>query len=399
MTGKKRKYPIQFMDFVIVKNTMWYAASGFNGLFKANMENRRSEFIGCFPNEKKYMPCLYSGVARWKHKLIFSPYLAENIAVYDMYSKEFETYEVPEFDKKGEHPFEYKFASMVINDDNVFFIGNTYPIIMRFNVITRQTDLFCEWYNDFKKYGVSQGTFFFDYHIVTKNNGCFYVTSRQNNVLMEYNMKSNQERYFEIGDKSAKYSTLAYGANAYWMVDAIRNVLLKYVDKADEGQEIVKLPGESGNYDILFFQERIWIFSKRFPENIETYDMIYDLRTSELKVLDLKVLHGGHGVIFARLMGEFVYCMYPDVNYFYRLRYEDDVLIIDKIEFEYDDLYDRLYELGNLDGNFYEENGNKLFNTHTRLWHNLETFLLYNGSSQFKNNTEKVGNIIWKALK
>lgn len=393
-----KKYPIQFMDFVLVENTMWYAASGFNGLFKADMKTMHSEFVGCFPHEEKYMPCLYSSVSRWNHKLIFSPYRASNIAVYDMHSKKFETYEIPEFDKKTEHPFEYKFASMAINDDDVFFIGNTYPIIMRFNMKTKQTDLFCEWYSDFKKYGLNQGTFFFDYHIVKKDNGCFYVTSRQNNVLMEYNMERNQARCIEIGDKSSKYSTLVYGKNAYWMIDANRNVLIKFIDSTGKVEEIVKLPGECGNYDLLFFQERLWIFSKRFSEYVVSYDMIYDLRTSQLKILDLKVSHGNHGVIFARLVGKYVYCMYPDVNYLYRLEY-NDTLTIDKIEFKYDDLYDKLYALGNLDGNFYEENGDKLCNTHTRLWHNLETFLLYNHSSEFKNDTEKAGDIIWQAIK
>lgn len=44
-----KKCPVQFWDFVMIEDDLWYAASGFNGLFRADLKSKISKFVGYFP--------------------------------------------------------------------------------------------------------------------------------------------------------------------------------------------------------------------------------------------------------------------------------------------------------------------------------------------------------------
>lgn len=371
-----KKCPVQFMDFVVIEDSLWYASNNFNGLFRTDLKNSVSYFIGCFPNELKYGINLYGGICCWGGKLVFAPFMAKNIAVYDIENDKFETYAMPEFEKADEFPDSY-FIGMAFNQVSIFFLGNVYPVIMQLNMITRKVTAHFSWYGEFRKYGEDRGTFIFDRHIIQREN-CFYATSRQNNVLLKYDMNNDRTYFYEIGDKSARYSALAFGADVFWTIDQEHNELLNFSYETGKVQKIRTLLGEGGNYDIVFCNECLWIFSKRFTTAALTYDMVYIPKNDQLKVLDLKKMHNGYGVVFAKKEGENIYCMYPDANCFYKMNYRIGELIIDKIEPQYDSgLYDIVYEMGKINGVFLEASFPEYCNTHTRIQRNINTFINY----------------------
>ena len=106
--------------------------------------------------------------------------------------------------------------------------------------------------------------------------------------------------------------------------------------------------------------------------------MVYNPERNHLEILNLKQMHDGYGVVFAKEEGEYVYCMYPDSNEIYKMHLVNDELIIHKLELEYSNaLYDTVYESGMIDGVFHEAVSAKLCNTHTCIQRNMNTFLKY----------------------
>lgn len=405
MNSKESKYiresSVQFQDFVMIENHVWYASCGFNGLFCADLNDRISKFIGYFPNEViESSYDLFGGVCKYSDNLVFAPYRAENIAVYDITANEFKTYKIPEFEQDGQHGFECKFRGLTVYDDDIFFLGVMYPVIMQFNITTGKIKLHFKWYDVFKKYGECSQTYMFDQHILRQGD-CFIVSSRQNNVLMRYNMKNNQAEFIPIGSKDAKYGALAYGAGYYWLIHTFQNELFRYSYESGKSEKVLQLPGEPGNFDIVFCNRCIWMFSKRFQKDILAYDMVYNIDTGQLEIINLKKTHKGHGVVFAKEINENVYCMYPDKNCFYKLCYIDGELHTEKISFLYeDDAYAAAFNSRKQGGVFIEKYEELQQNTHRLIPINdLENFLLNSGYKKKSNRETCTGKKIWQCIK
>ena len=393
-----KKCPVQFWDFVMIEDDLWYAASGFNGLFRADLKSKISKFVGYFPGESNNAADLYGGVCRWRDKLIFAPFVANRIAAYDIVKNQFETYTIPAFERNTKYPFPY-FMGIAAVQDSIFFFGNIHPVIMQLNMITGEVKLHLKWYKDFEQCGKDPATFLFDRHVLRRD-AYLYATSRQNNVMLKLNTKNCRVEFVEIGDRSARYSALAFGEDQLWVIDQIHNELLCFSVNSQKTQKIVSLPGEAGNYDIAFCNGCLWIFSKRFSNTISAYDMVYNPERNHLEILNLKQMHDGYGVVFAKAEGEYVYCMYPDSNEIYKMHLVNDELIIHKLELEYSNaLYDTVYESGMIDGVFHEAGSAKLCNTHTCIQRNMNTFLkyvLYEEKATYPQYLGKqIGDNIW----
>lgn len=70
-------------------NAVWFIHGRMNMLFKLDLNTLQYELIGSVPEEKLFQAFLYTGIVKYKQRLILVPGFAKNLAIYDVAEKKF----------------------------------------------------------------------------------------------------------------------------------------------------------------------------------------------------------------------------------------------------------------------------------------------------------------------
>lgn len=84
-----------FQDFVVTDNKIWFSSSVMNGIFCADTDGGHAEHVAVFPDESLFQRRLYTEVYAYGDELIFIPYMAEKISVYNTAENTFIQIEAP----------------------------------------------------------------------------------------------------------------------------------------------------------------------------------------------------------------------------------------------------------------------------------------------------------------
>lgn len=84
-----------FQDFVVIDNKIWFSSSVMNGIFCADVDGGHAAFVAVFPGSSLFQRRLYTEVYAYGDELIFIPYMAEKISVYNMSKDVFIQLETP----------------------------------------------------------------------------------------------------------------------------------------------------------------------------------------------------------------------------------------------------------------------------------------------------------------
>ncbi len=81
---------------VIIFNELYFANGDLNGLYRINLDTMEYRFVSFFPDEPILKNSLYLYADCDEERIVFSPFLAERIAIFNLNTKEFKTYIVPQ---------------------------------------------------------------------------------------------------------------------------------------------------------------------------------------------------------------------------------------------------------------------------------------------------------------
>lgn len=70
-------------------NAIWFIHGRMNMLFKLDLNTLQYELIGSVPEEKLFQAFLYTGIVKYKQRIILVPGFAKNLAIYDVAEKKF----------------------------------------------------------------------------------------------------------------------------------------------------------------------------------------------------------------------------------------------------------------------------------------------------------------------
>lgn len=70
-------------------NAVWFIHGRMNMLFKLDLNTLQYELIGSVPEEKLFQAFLYTGIVKYKQRIILVPGFAKNLAIYDVAEKKF----------------------------------------------------------------------------------------------------------------------------------------------------------------------------------------------------------------------------------------------------------------------------------------------------------------------
>lgn len=81
--------PIWPCAFCVDGDDIWFVHGKMNVLMRYNMRENYTYIVGKVPNEKDFQDCLYAGMYKWKNRIYLIPFLAREIAIFDVKTKQF----------------------------------------------------------------------------------------------------------------------------------------------------------------------------------------------------------------------------------------------------------------------------------------------------------------------
>ncbi len=200
---------IPFDDAYINDKEIWFASTSFNGLFCLNKGSGKIDFKGHFPSENIRQTRLFCKVVFFNNKLMFIPYNASAIMIYDIEIGAFERIEL----LKGE--LKKKFWSYSIYKNYIYIMPLSYGKILRYNIKTGTLENMNSWNEHVKKHGVMNDMWFRD---VIQKDGKLYCPFYQSNFLFVFDLETNKIENYEIGNKEEKYISIQNDGEKFWLI-------------------------------------------------------------------------------------------------------------------------------------------------------------------------------------
>lgn len=236
---------LMFEAYVQVDEFTAYASCAmFNGLFKIDVYTNRCTYIGMFPNERVNGKRMHAKAVYTDGKIYFAPASAENISIYDVAAGEFETVSIHDY--KGEYRFfrsAFKFADAVKYDDFIFFIGSTYPAVLRMSCQTGMLDYYTDW--------VPREGFVFRKGTLIKDS-VFYIPNSIGNAVLEFHMDNCKGILHHIGINNHGSWSICRAGNDYWLIPRREGFLVRWNPVDNTVTEYNDYPDGFEGHNFLF---------------------------------------------------------------------------------------------------------------------------------------------------
>lgn len=215
-----------WMDFFIIEDKcIWYSDGEMNALYRYSRDNKNLEIVNSFPSNEIKSFRLYAAAVDLGDRIVFSPYHAENIAIYDKKKNEFETINLPS--RIVRHiPFD------IIQKYNRYICmiaSGVDSLILRLDIDTKEIVI-----HKYKKYDTDAEYSYLCRDSVIVGDSVF-IGMRNHAIIVEYVITQGKVIYHKISG-SEGIGTLAYHNGFFWVsrestiekIDLVNGTMLKY---------------------------------------------------------------------------------------------------------------------------------------------------------------------------
>lgn len=217
-------------DIVKKGNKLFYALSDINVLCEYDINIKKAHVISRIGNESILLHRAYRRILEWKDKLIFIPYCAKNIALYDLPTKQWEMFSIEYSD------IMYKFAVAEIFNNSLYLFGHNYPDIIKIDLLSKKI----KYYNYFTQ-GESRHSFFGT--TAVKVQDTLYVPLCETNEMVSFNLITEEIRSSSINGGLSGYCGVGYDGNYLWLGGRRGRI----VNKLDRNQVCSQINLDSDN--------------------------------------------------------------------------------------------------------------------------------------------------------
>ena len=206
----------------------WFTAYDFNALFRMDRKTWKTEYIGSFPDEPIDGKRLYGPIVGCGGKLYFTPLFADEIAEYDIASRIFRRIKFAEsIDEESlKSVRQLKFNEAVQYRDWVYFVGLTYPAIMRLDTKTGVVDTFNDWVEQLNKLTVKPNGYYFKSACVVGPH--LAMAALNANAVVIFDMEVCTSKVYEVGEKGYQYNGICFDGADYWLSQGLNGPVVKW---------------------------------------------------------------------------------------------------------------------------------------------------------------------------
>lgn len=303
LTEYENAYRKLWFDSVVeVDDSLWFAANNLNGIFRADKETGKSQFVTNFPQYPNYAVRLYIACTLVKRKIVFAPCNAKEIAIYDIDRKEIKTISL---DKQiVKHCKSALFFAAFEYEGFAYLIGMSYPGILKIDVTTYESYIIEGPFERYYFKGKYDYKAHFRHSFAVKDN-ILYLPAICENGLICMDMKSCKCDFLEILPKGSRAwdvcvinnRLLTWGMNFKISNYDLKTKKIKITDVENDGKYL-----EEGAY-LVPNGTKLWIF------RLDSKGVIsYDIETGEIigEIKDINSFSPGMNQSYARYLSDVV---------------------------------------------------------------------------------------------
>ena len=139
------KRPFYFVDYIQINNEIWFTSGDYNGLYKYNLEEKRTERIAIFPYEPFEQVGLFLKMVQYKNSLIFVPATAKRIYIFNIEGGGFTDVKIPGLSDILQPIY---FGEAVIYKEYLYLLGVRYPGIVKINLESYEVEIVDQWLDE-----------------------------------------------------------------------------------------------------------------------------------------------------------------------------------------------------------------------------------------------------------
>lgn len=213
---------IRCNDLCIIDNEIWFSNAEMNGLYKKELNKENAEFVSFFPNEGIWQKLLHGSIIHYENKLVFTPLLADTISVYDLGDRSFYSYKI-DWLKEGLSE-KVSFIWSVLYGKYVYMFGNYQPCILKFDIESGKYNCVNGWFDRFQRFGYRKERELFSERGI-KVEEKLYLFTKQNNILMEFDLKSERFHFHSVGNENDRFISGEYNNGNFWLISMQGEIL------------------------------------------------------------------------------------------------------------------------------------------------------------------------------
>lgn len=156
--------PLIFENAYDDGTSLWFTEYDYNSLIKMNKKSHSIKWKGSFPGESFIKERLYTSTVMCGRKLYFAPYMADEMAVYDLETETIEKIPIDIFDKRnGVHGERRKFFKILSFNQEIYLIPAYYQGILCYDTERRVFSCFDDWVGRIEGLRTSEWEYFFEF--------------------------------------------------------------------------------------------------------------------------------------------------------------------------------------------------------------------------------------------
>lgn len=288
-----------FHDAVNVKNEIWFSAINTNGLYKMNEITKKIQFVCFFPDANIEGIFLHSKVFHYKDKLIFVPFQAKSISIFDLKTKEMVSIKIPDDLSYTDYSLFYT----AIQDKNIIYmIPCRCEQMIKFNVQNNEIELIDVILND--KNHKWNREFPFVVKGAYKRNNFIYFGSYISNFIEKFDLESGQVVYYDISTDIGGISHMVCVDHVFWLIGNNGKV-----SQWNEEQGLINTISIEKEYtkgqaffDVFLYENIIFLTGgmsqKIYMLNIYTGDVVSVCIGNKIPEKELKIFWGSYTSLF-----------------------------------------------------------------------------------------------------
>lgn len=224
-------------DAVWTEEKIWCCINDFNSLLSIDINTKKIELAGVFPNESYGGTQLYAAMKKIGNKIYCIPFFAKAIAVYDIQKKEFNNIEIDNSIFKCKSRGCYFWG--VQEYKNYLFIFPFYgSAIIRLNINTNEIIYLSDWIAEIDSEVFNREEGYFKRQAIL-NDGKIYIPFCNANAVFEIECETLVWKIYKLGDEKVGYSGICYDGESFWLSPRVFGCIKKWNKKNNTIKNIV----------------------------------------------------------------------------------------------------------------------------------------------------------------
>lgn len=232
------KVQLDITDFVEVEDKIYLLANEINSIFVYLKGSEQIKHVG-YMDEK--IKGTFGSILYYENKLYSASYADAIVTVYNIENAIFETISLQGVLPKNRNR-QLSYEKVVLYKSKVFFIGDNIPGILMLNLSQGSAAVIDTWskvlYDRYGKVVVPNA-----YYDTCTENNFLWLTLSVENLVMRFNMETEEYEFYHIGSRKIIYNTIAYDGNYFWLSgDKAHRFIIRWNKEKDEVQYFDHFP-------------------------------------------------------------------------------------------------------------------------------------------------------------